>query len=709
MKAKLHITHITIQNYKVFGGPVSIELDGLGPVLVSGDNGVGKTTAFADAIVWCLFNRTINKARPGDSIINWECGKDTLVELKTQDGWVIKRTRKMANHHDLLIYNEKKEDITPSTNQNAQKLLEKLFNLDYDIFISAILFGQSETSSFLKLSDQKRKAAIERILSLDNLNDRSATANQLAKEQKDKLVTLNARINGLERDKERLHTQIDSNENNRINYAKTIRDKERDIKERIQNVKLKINELPSYDKDSIINKWQAIDKILLKIKPLEDDLDKWNSQLNDVNSKINVINAKLQLYNKIDIKKLHDDHADYKESTNIIEQLNNKINEHDKILSKLKSEQQRLTINIDHYREKLEEWKTKSGTCPNCDQQIPEHLISEHIIDYSKQLEEAEAIRDNKLDNIQKMIKIKQELEHKISAIRQHIEELDISTTIEEAEQHNASIDQINGQLNKLEEERDLLNNNIDNNKKKIEHIHTVINDNKPSITIDKLNMAVERKQILHDELQKLTKELNNIDINNPYDEVIKNLRHDLESTNKELEEFNKETDNINIEIRHLEYIRRAYGDRNKVKKMLFSRLMPYFNRRIAYYGELFEIPISVEFTDTLSLNSTTWPYEECSGGEKCRIAVAVMFALYDLLLSIYGPQCNIMIMDEIDKELDPQGVQSFVESIERFTSSEDKPNTIFVISHKTVLKSSFPTEIAVSKNGFSKITFVNS
>ena len=231
MKAKLHILDIMIQNYKGYGDCITIPLDDLGPVLVVGDNGVGKTTAFADAIVWCLFGRTITRARPGDRIVNWERKQDTLVQLRTADGWVIKRTRKMAGHDDLLVYRDGQEQ-SPSTNENAQKLLDKLFNLDYDIFSSAILFGQGG-KSFLKLGDQKRKAAIERILALDKLSVRSTVAGEMLKEKQDSLVTLNAKLTGLQSNIERLEHNIETNMSRSQNYESDRSEKIREKQESI--------------------------------------------------------------------------------------------------------------------------------------------------------------------------------------------------------------------------------------------------------------------------------------------------------------------------------------------------------------------------------------------------------------------------------------------------------------------------------------------
>ena len=114
----LELKSVKFQNFRSFGDyPTTIQLDALGPCLISGhkngdadysegnnkdSNGSGKTTC-VEAIAWCLFGRTSRRAQPGDKIINWFTGKDCIVELTFKNGDILRRTRNLDGHSDLLL------------------------------------------------------------------------------------------------------------------------------------------------------------------------------------------------------------------------------------------------------------------------------------------------------------------------------------------------------------------------------------------------------------------------------------------------------------------------------------------------------------------------------------------------------------------------------------------------------------------------------
>ena len=76
--------------------------------------------------------------------------------------------------------------------------------------------------------------------------------------------------------------------------------------------------------------------------------------------------------------------------------------------------------------------------------------------------------------------------------------------------------------------------------------------------------------------------------------------------------------------------------------------------------------------------------------------------------MSIYGQQCNIMILDEVDGRLDQKGVQAFADVVNDMNannSDRPRPDTVLVISHKGELRDVFQSQIVVKKEcGFSRI-----
>ena len=69
--------------------------------------------------------------------------------------------------------------------------------------------------------------------------------------------------------------------------------------------------------------------------------------------------------------------------------------------------------------------------------------------------------------------------------------------------------------------------------------------------------------------------------------------------------------------------------------------------------------------------------------------------------MSIYGQQCNLIILDEVDGRLDRKGVEAFSDIVNDFNtdnSTRPCPDTIFVISHKDELKDVFPAQVMIRK-----------
>jgi len=163
----------------------------------------------------------------------------------------------------------------------------------------------------------------------------------------------------------------------------------------------------------------------------------------------------------------------------------------------------------------------------------------------------------------------------------------------------------------------------------------------------------------------------------------------------------------MDLLLTHTAYLKSMYSDKNKLKSLILTDLIPFLNERLAYYLEAMGMDTVIQFTQALQLKSDKWNYEYFSGGERKRMDVAVMFALYDLHTAIYGHQCNIVVLDEIDGRLDTQGIEAFVDVIWKdFAKKDDAPDATIIISHKKEMIDQFPTRIVVSKeDAFSSIS----
>jgi len=97
------------------------------------------------------------------------------------------------------------------------------------------------------------------------------------------------------------------------------------------------------------------------------------------------------------------------------------------------------------------------------------------------------------------------------------------------------------------------------------------------------------------------------------------------------------------------------------------------------------------------------WGYEFQSGGERKRTDVAFMLAMFDLHEQMYGRQCNVLVLDEVDGRMDDDGIESLINIIKNDLSS--RIESILIISHRNMMQDVFPKELLVKRsNRFSVV-----
>jgi DNA repair exonuclease SbcCD ATPase subunit len=633
---KLEIAELHIRNFRSLGDVDGeekthiVKLGKRGPILISGEvnnnsnksNGAGKTT-IVEAIIWCLFGCLSDKPRPGDKVINWKSKKDCMVKIFTPDGYEISRCRKYEGHSDLFI----KKNGTPiedgdSTNANAQATLNRLFDLDFGLFISSMFFGQA-SGSFLSLSDSKKKDIIQNLFGLGKLTyyaqvakDRIATCEKQYEKIKTKIITIDDNIDKLESDivkYKSLSEEFEQQKKTNITkYQEEIKKLENDRPEKIN-----IDEIKSFW-DLIEKSENKIDELKIKKKELENKLN------NITTTETKLTKAKYSLESSMDS----------------------------------------IDIKIDNIELQKKTWEEKRGKiCFTCGQEVK----SGHIDDKIKILETTNKENLNKLEKEKSQIEIE---------IKENLSKINLSekakTLIED------KINKINNNIDKLNK----LNKSIKLDKITINEAnsHNLICEN----TDDNIN---KYKLSIKEELNK----------QNNYDGLIKDCQNKINETSEEKDKHLKEQEKIGKLAAHLTHIYRAHSDKNKMRSFMISGSIPILNDRLSYYFNELDIDSDIKFNSTLQMVSDRWPYEYHSGGEKKRVDLALMCALYDTFVSIYGQQCNILVLDEIDKELDKDGVDEYIRLI--IDDLANRIDTILVISHKDDINYAFPSHIKVSKH----------
>jgi DNA repair exonuclease SbcCD ATPase subunit len=768
----LEIIELRLRNFRSYGDyDTVLHLDKPGITLITGEvgdnskdsNGAGKTSV-VEAIIWCLFGRLPNKARPGDAIVNQKTNKNCMVRITTKDGYCIERRRKFDGHDDLLIKTPSGEDISDSTNKNAQDRLNKIYNLDYEIFMSSVFFAQSGRP-LLELSDNKRKKTIERLLCLDRYDLYVAVAKEKIDALSLELAKHNAIIEKLSQDILKIGAQIESNrlevkqfeEQRKIRIKEllnqhelinaTFATKRSTLLDELRQARVELESMTTYDikqigelwtkyeakLESIHNDEQKINIITADIEKLKNearfienaDDDDLQQQIELKQTKISKLKNELNSITKIDIISLEGSWSQYRTiEAGIIETT--------QITQEIKSQQSTLNGKKQLLIERIAQWKNKDGKiCPECEQKI-EHT---HIMSRASSTEDELTVIENEINqiniNLNKHLAIAQKLKNKLDQAKpQHsiAEAQLINKQFTDKEQIISStyleIDNITKLLEKnINERKDKLarikteiqqqSDELDQRNTSIEQKRKLVDKHKPTLTVKEaealLKQYESKTQSINliegsiaslEDQRKSTIEQTQSDTNrvknetNPYQKIINTLEIEQKAKIAEHATSNKKVNQYNTLTRHLDYIRKSYGERRNIKAFVVRRLIPFLNDKINYYLNALNCDFRIEFNELLQAKTETYPYELWSGGERRRIDLAIMFAVHRLHNAIYDQQCNIMVLDEVERSLDTPGIDALIDILHREFSSR----TVLVISHTQELRDAFPAKIVIRR-----------
>lgn len=271
------------------------------------------------------------------------------------------------------------------------------------------------------------------------------------------------------------------------------------------------------------------------------------------------------------------------------------------------------------------------------------------------------------------------------SHIKQHIEPLIIQQESEEAA------------LNGLLAEKTKLIQNISATESKLV-------ERKPKITLREAKSIIEDKnqllKLINRDLEHITKIENE---QNPYASSLEDLENSITEDQTIITDSVQEKEQQDLLYRHYTYLSKAYSERNKIKSYVFKEHIPFINQRLNHYLDMLNLDIKVNLTENLGLDSNMWGYDFQSGGERKRTDVAFMLAAFDFHEAMYGRQCNVLVLDEVDGRMDDDGIDGLINIIKQELSR--KAETILIISHRNQMHDVFDKEIKVTKsNNYSKI-----
>jgi DNA repair exonuclease SbcCD ATPase subunit len=229
----------------------------------------------------------------------------------------------------------------------------------------------------------------------------------------------------------------------------------------------------------------------------------------------------------------------------------------------------------------------------------------------------------------------------------------------------------------------------------------------KPTMTLQDAESIYDRYKQHEREAGRLRKLAETIlTEENPHQTSIAIAKERIEQCHAEIASLDGDIARQELLNKHFYYIYKAYSDRAKIKSFVFRDHVPFINARLRHYLDVFGLDIKLELTESLGIKSNLWGYEFESGGERKRTDVAFMLATFDFHEHMFGRQCNVLVMDEVDGRLDDDGIESLINIIKNDLAN--RVESILIISHRENMKDTFPREIKVRrKNRFSRLEVI--
>jgi len=234
--------------------PTEVYLNKYNTVLVSGENGAGKSTML-DALTFVLFGKSFRGINI-KGLTNSINEKDCVVEVEFSYNKDVYKVIRGQKPKIFEIY--KNGNLVPqnATVRDYQQILEEqILKMSYKAFCQVVILGSSNYIPFMKLSNADRRKIVEDLLDINIFSTMGNMLKSRMSENKDKLQLISTRLTVL-------ITQIDSHKNLIERMENKAKESVSSHKEDLQSTNKQIQELTGE-----VNNWQReVDILLEKVK-----------------------------------------------------------------------------------------------------------------------------------------------------------------------------------------------------------------------------------------------------------------------------------------------------------------------------------------------------------------------------------------------------------------------------------------------------------
>jgi DNA repair exonuclease SbcCD ATPase subunit len=669
------------------------------------NTGAGKST-FLDAPVYGLFGET-SKNLKSDEVLNRLVNKDLkiVVSLQGEDG-VYKVVRYRKHHekeNDLVLISPTGQEIRGKDNRETQKIIEQTIGCSFEVFLKSTYFTQfGSIDRFLSSSDTEKKKLISEITDL-SIYDELIDCVKKATQKTEALIASTIRL------KETAQSNIVTLQNEQASLIKKSADwldahstrlkiLEAASKKFEDDRVFEIDDIYSKSSQFLINKQMKINSLKQSSEQwINTELEKKQSnqiQIQSLKDKIKAEQDGIDLINaqpKIDIA---DEKKKIQDKLNIIQQLEVKISSLQAEYRSLDTQESKL---IQKITAELKKKDDNLGTdCSFCHQPVSSEHIDKHVEVMNVELSGiSDSMLDlkGKIEQIQMTIVIKDDLKSQLIELeKKDKKQYGLQFNIET---HKRSILSFESLIKQIQ-------NEIDSEKKnpflsQIADAESLVDPYVVQVDAIKNKINTYIEQI---EFHKASV--------NPFSSNHSDIQQKIDKLTEQCSEYSHIEDDYSKTLQFCSWWKTALHV--YIKSYLMDSCLESINT-IAneYLHTLFDGVLKFDISSTTEKgsevkekinvsiinNGDECSYQSLSGGERCRICLAVNLALAEVIVKSSGKSFNMIFLDEILNGLDASGK---AQSMKLLKELERKYETIFVIDHAEEFKQLFSNSIMIHK-----------